>query len=98
MTTEDRFERIEHVTAGLAEQFRKEREENRQLWRDTQRQLNELAVRVNDLTSKVAETNDAITRFAEESRASDKQLAARIDSMVSAIGELISASRPKPAS
>jgi flagellar hook-associated protein FlgK len=93
MTTEERFERIEHVTAGLAEQARKEREENRQLWRDTQRQLNELSARVNDLTLKIADTNDAITRLAEESRAADQQLRERIDSMVSAIGELIRAPR-----
>jgi hypothetical protein len=61
MTAEERFERIEHVTAGLAEQFRKDREENRQLWRDTQRHINEL-------TLKVANMNDAITRLAEETR------------------------------
>jgi methyl-accepting chemotaxis protein len=104
MTTEECFDRIEHVTAGLAEQARKDREENRQLWRDTQRQLNELAVRVNDLTSKVADTNDAISRLAEETRAAnerlreetraaDQQLRERIDSLVSAMGEFIRAPR-----
>ena len=94
MTTEERFERIEHVTAGLAEQARKDREENRQLWRDTQRHINELAVRmgeltmrVNDLSMKVADTNDAITRLAQESRDADQQLRERIDSLVSAIGK-----------
>ena len=46
MTIEERFERIEHVTAGLAEERRKDREEFRALWRDTQRQLNELTIRV----------------------------------------------------
>jgi len=96
MTTEERFERIEHVTAGLAEQAQKDREENRQLWRDTQRQINELALRmgeltmrVNDLGMKIAETNDTITRLAEDSRAADQQLRERIDTLVSAIGELI---------
>jgi flagellar hook-associated protein FlgK len=87
MTIEERFERIEHVTAGLAEEHRREREENRQLWRDTQRQINELTVRMNDLTLKVADTNDAIIRFAEESRAADRQLGDRIDALVSAIGK-----------
>jgi hypothetical protein len=43
MTIEERFERIEHVTAGLAEAYRKDREENRQLWRDTNRQIERLA-------------------------------------------------------
>jgi len=92
MTTEERFERIEHVTAGLAEQFGREREENRQLWRDTQRQINELAVRMNDLTLKVADTNDAIVRLGEESRAADQRLGERIDSLVSAIGKLLAKS------
>lgn len=37
MTIEERFERIEHLTAGMAEERRKDREENKSLWRDTQR-------------------------------------------------------------
>jgi methyl-accepting chemotaxis protein len=98
MTIEERFERIEHVTAGLAEERRKDREENRQLWRDTQLQINELAVRMNDLTLKLANTNDAIARLAEEteskinrlaeeSRAADRQLGERIEALVSAMGK-----------
>lgn len=86
MTADERFERIEHVTAGLAEQGRKDREEDRQLWRGTQLQLKELAVRVNDLGMKIADTNDAIARLAEEvhknaeeSRAADRQLRERIE-------------------
>lgn len=77
------------MTAGLAEQARKDRDENRQLWRDTQRQINELAVRmgeltmrVNDLGMKIADTNDSIARLAEESRAADQQLRKRVDSLV----------------
>ncbi|MGC9949992.1 MAG: hypothetical protein ABSF64_26800 [Bryobacteraceae bacterium] len=89
MTIEERFERIEHVTAGLDEERRKDREESRQLWRDTQRQINELAVRMNDLTIKLADTNDAITRFAEESRAADRQLGERIEALVSAMGKFL---------
>ena len=81
MTIDERFERIEHVPAGIDEERRKDREENRQLWRDTQRQINELAVRMNDLTLKVADTNDAITRLAEESRAGDRQLGERIEAL-----------------
>jgi hypothetical protein len=46
MTTEERFERIEHLTVGLAEERRKDREEYKEVWRDTQRQLNELSTRV----------------------------------------------------
>ena len=65
MTTEERLDRIEHITVGLAEERRKDREEHRQLWRETQRQLNELVGRVNELTVKLADANDAITRLAK---------------------------------
>jgi chromosome segregation ATPase len=75
MTTEERFGKIEHVTAGLDEQRRKDREENRQIWRDTQRQLNEAAARINDLTLKMADANDRMDLMAEESRAADRRLA-----------------------
>jgi flagellar hook-associated protein FlgK len=97
MTIEERLDRIEHITAGLAEERRRDREEYRQLWRETQRQINELAGRVNELTVKLAEANDAITRLAEESRAADKLLEKRIDTLVSAIGQFLSA-LPKPPS
>lgn len=43
MTIEERFERIEHLTAGLAEERRKDLEEYKALWRDTQRQVEEVA-------------------------------------------------------
>lgn len=100
MTIEERFERIEHLTAGLAEERRKDREEYRMVWRGTQRQLNEASARLNDLTIKIAETNDAIThmgeemrdadrRVREEMREADKRLGERIDSLVSAIGKFI---------
>jgi hypothetical protein len=99
MTIEERFERIEHITAGLAEERRKDREEYRQLWRDQQRQIDEM--------------NRAITRLAEESRAAnqrwreelydlreemlagDRRLGERIDALVSAMGQFLSA-LPKP--
>jgi methyl-accepting chemotaxis protein len=100
MTIEERFERIEHVTAGLAEERRKDREENRQLWRDTQRQLNELTLKIantNDTVSRLAEETRAadqqlrerIDRVAEESRAADQRLADRIEALVSAIGKFM---------
>ncbi len=96
MTIDERFERIEHVTAGLAEQANSDRAENRQLWRDSQRHINELAVRmgeltirVNDLAMRVEDTNESIRRLAVESRESDRQLGERIDALVSGIGEFI---------
>jgi ABC-type transporter Mla subunit MlaD len=93
MTIEERFERIEHVTAGLAEERRKDREEFRQLWRDTQRHIDEVAMNLSKLTVQVAEMDDRlvarIEAVAEESRAADQRLGERIQSMVSAIGEFI---------
>src|SRR5215831_3588548 len=77
MTIEERFERIEHVTAGLAEERRKDREENRQIWRDTQRQINELTLKIADTNDSIArlgeETREAIKRLAEESREADRR-------------------------
>ena len=64
-------------------------EENRHLWRDTQRQIDELAVHINDLTIKVADTNDAIARLAEESHAADRQLGEPIEALVSAMGKFL---------
>ena len=113
MTTEERFERIEHVTAALAEERRRDREEYKSLWRDTQRQLNELTATVSALALKVADTNDAIARtndtidrLALEMRDADARLGARIETMISAIGQNLSlehrvasleAALPKPA-
>ena len=86
MTTEERFERIEHVTAGLAEERRKDREEFRELWRDTQRQINALTIRV-------AEVNDGLSAriadLAEESRAADRRLAERIEETDKRLGARI---------
>lgn len=39
MTAEERLDRIEHVTAMLVEERRTHREEYKQLWRDTNRQI-----------------------------------------------------------
>lgn len=104
MTTEERFERIEHITAGLAEERRKDREDNRELWRDTQRQIQETNGAVAKLAQQVdryvLESNTAIgrleqriERLAEESRAADDRLGGRIDSLVSAIGKLLQENR-----
>lgn len=104
MTTEERFAQLEHYMAGLSEERRRDREEYRQLWRDTQRQLNDLALKTNELTLKVADTNDAVNRYIDESRQSDQRLAERIEAvdqrlgqrieaLVSAIGEYIRESR-----
>jgi hypothetical protein len=96
MTTDERFERIEHVTAGLAEERRKDREECRQLWRDTQRQLDLLADRVNGIAIQVdrfileAAARDRASH--ERSRETDQRFRdtdARIQALVSAMGEFM---------
>jgi methyl-accepting chemotaxis protein len=100
MTIEERFERIEHLTAGIAEERRKDRDEYKTLWRDTQRQINELTANVNRLTLAIADTTEHVHLLADETRAriaelaeqtsaADEQLGARIQALVSAIGQLI---------
>jgi DNA-binding transcriptional regulator GbsR (MarR family) len=97
MTTEERFERIEHLTAGLAEERSKDRHEYKALWRDTQRQINETAARMLQLTEETAEADkrlgeridqltSRIQQHADDSREADRRLEARIESLVSAIG------------
>ncbi len=93
MTAEARFERIEHVTAALVEERRKDREEYRQLWRETNQAITRLA----EESRRFAEESRAadqrleqkIDRFIEEARAADQQLRERIESLVLAIGKLL---------
>src|ERR1017187_1630430 len=100
MTAEERFARIEHVTAALVEERRKDREEYRQLWRDTQRQIAELTLKIADTNDKIADTNDTVTRLAEDltrqirasderAKAAEQELRDRISALVSAIGQFI---------
>lgn len=94
MTTEERFERIEHFTATLAEERRKDREEYKAVWRDTQRQLNELSNTVLDMAEELREADrrpgGRIEQFASESRAADQALSERIASVNQALSERIS--------
>jgi hypothetical protein len=89
MTMDERFERIEHVTAGLAEERRKDREEFRGLWRETQRQLNDLTLRTAALTDGLDGLSARIAELAEESRAADRRLAARIEETDQRLGNRI---------
>lgn len=73
MTHEERFERIEHVTAGLAEERKRDRDEFRALWRNTQRQLNDLTIKVATVTDSVDSLGSRIADLAEESRAADQR-------------------------
>ena len=93
MTSEERLDRIEHITAGIAEERRKDRDEYKALWRDTQRQLNELGARVLQMSEETQEADRRlearIAQLAEESRAANKLLEERIASLVSGFGEFI---------
>ena len=96
MTTEERFERIEHVTAGLVEERRKDREESRQLCRATQCKLDQSADRVNGIAIQMdrfileAAARDAeIDRRFRETDQRFRETDARIDKLVSGIGEFV---------
>jgi hypothetical protein len=93
VTIDERFERIEHFTAGEAEQRRKDREEDRALWRETQRQIDLLTLRMaesNISMERMARNFDTrMDRIAEEAREADKKLGDRIDALVSAMGEFL---------
>jgi len=96
MTTEERLDRIEHLTAGIAEERRKDRDEYKALWRDTQRQLNEVSIRLvqlseadSSLEARIEQIAEETRKAAEESREADKRLGARIDALVSGIGKFM---------
>ena len=100
MTVEERLDRIEHITAGLAEERRKDRKEYKMLWRDTHQQIAETQRQLQELTVK---TGDAVTRLSDgidelrkETLAMDRRLTqqiadlgTRVDALVSGIGALL---------
>ena len=92
LTIEERLDRIEHITAGLAEEHRRDHEENRQRWRDSQRQINELSARVFQMGEELREADRRLERrieqLAGESRAADKRLEERIAATIPAVGQL----------
>jgi phage host-nuclease inhibitor protein Gam len=93
VTTEERFERIEHLTVGIAEERRRDRDEYKTLWRDTQQQIDRATEATANLARQVdrlaIETRSRIAELAEQTRAADEQLGDRIGSLVSAIGQFI---------
>jgi len=105
MTAEERFARIEHVTAALVEERRKDREEYKALWRDTQKQMEKLSSGMVELQHhvdelavetrlRIQELGDRLEQQAAESRAADERLGNRIEGLASAVGELIRGMRP----
>jgi len=100
MTADERFDRLEHITAGIAEERHKDREEYKALWRDSQRQTNDLRNQVGALAvetrlrfEQVADRFDQLgnrmDKLATESHTENKALGEGIDQLVSAIGQLI---------
>lgn len=100
MTVEERFERIEHVTAALAEERRKDREEYRQLWRETNQAITRLADesraadarlerKIDRVAEEVRNVASDLRQFAAEARAADQELRERIESLVSAFGKFL---------
>jgi hypothetical protein len=110
MTIDERFERIEHHTAGLAEQRRKDREEYKALWRDLSartesiaRHVDALAVdtrlRIEEVADQIAATGLELRKLGE---ATDRRLRelgeatdARIAALVSAIGQHVRQGHPQ---
>jgi septal ring factor EnvC (AmiA/AmiB activator) len=106
MTLEERFARIEHVTAGIAEQREKDREEYKALWRDTQRQIDALATTTHKLAGTVAQMAEenraeherlrqADAELSARQRQSGAELDARVAALVSAIGQFIASQPPR---
>ena len=100
MTTDQRLDRIEHLTAGIAEERNKDREEYKALWRDTQAQLNALATdtrlrfeqvanRFDQVANRFDQIAERLDKIAADAREADAKLSGRIESMVSAIGKFI---------
>jgi len=105
MTAEERLDRIEHITAGIAEERRRDREEYKALWRQNQDQWRQTQDQIDKLTHGLVElgrqlgelateTSIRIRELAVDSHAADERLAARIDSLVSAIGAHVQQGHP----
>jgi hypothetical protein len=104
MTVEERFERIEHITAALVEERRKDREEYRHLWRETNQAITRLAEESRAAMNRIAEESraadarleqkidrlaDEVRFYSAESRAADQRLGERIESLVLAFGKFL---------
>lgn len=94
MTIEERLARIEHITAGLDERQRKDHEEDRELWRETQRQIASLTANLDRYAAESLAADERlgqrIEELAAQSRAADQALGERIGALVSSIGVFIS--------
>lgn len=96
MTSEERLDRIEHLTASLAEERRRDMEEYKALWRDTQRAINDLGRHVDALAIgtrlRFEQVPGQITALAVESRETNQQLRELGEATDARIAALVSAS------
>jgi DNA-binding PadR family transcriptional regulator len=89
MTIDEWPERLEHVTAGWIDQSRRERAEDRQLWRDTQQQINLLTRRMTDWEEQfVRFQSEADERF-RQAEERDRKVGEGVNDLVSTVGELV---------
>jgi hypothetical protein len=88
MTADERLGRIEHLTAGIAEERRRGREEYKNLWRDQQRQMDSLRGQVEALAVETRLRFDQVADRFDQVGQRFEQVGERIDNLVSAIGEL----------
>jgi len=88
MTDAERFERIENITAAIAEDRRKDRDEYKALWRDTQRRIDANARAIAQITAATAENARELSELRLLIRDLAEDTNHRIQALVSAIGAL----------
>ena len=91
MTTDERIDRLENYMATFSERWKTEREEDRALWRDTQRQINLLSRKIADMEDQMLRQQETNQRLHEAAAERDRKLDERVDQLVSAIGAFIAA-------
>lgn len=97
MTSEERLDRIEHLTAGWIEQSKKEHQENRDLWRQTQAQMAETDARIRaladehrrEMSEHKSEWREEMRVWRRETALRDRVTDERIAQLVTAIGAFI---------
>ena len=94
MTIDERFERLELYTAGLGEQARRDREESRQLRRETQNEILSISRKLKDLNElflrskkEGEERRREIDQRFRETDERFRQTDERIQALVSAMGQ-----------
>ena len=99
MTVEERLDRIEHLSVGWLEERRRDHEEYIRRWRDTQEQIDTTWKAIHRLAeearSAAVEFRTMLAEMRIETERRDQKTDERIQTLVSSIGDLIRAMRPK---